>query len=500
MTGAAYLWVEGVDFANTLYDTNDLSTVRGASLALLGIGSHFADALKGTDTFQPEMVFNGASQAAFRLVGDVEMIASTVSRTFDQPLVGVLGHMSIVHGLAFVAADDENAALAMAQARARRAQQRQISVPGSVETTATRPCAFDRMRGAVEQVKVGSDSYPASTSVKARRDFGRKQRTEFYRPYLKSSHAFPDSFEALIAQPPENTPQSIRNKMAVIYLDGNGFRALRDSMKTAGSKPKDWLGRFSSGLQDLQTTRLLPKVVEAAGVNPSGVTPIEVLLWGGDEARFVVPAWRGLDLARAVMDEIRGWELSDRRLTFSVSMVFAHYKTPIRLLAAAGEDLVECLKAGQADAIKDGEPAWRNQIAFDVLESLDVPAQGLVAARRDSLKLTSDKMTAAFYALDGDAFDAALDSLERLKAELPGSQIHRWLYLARDRNRLDAARAQGPLEAAIGAYGGRMGKTVALPLIAGTHRLLAWDVALLKMLWDYLPNVADGSEQTEATR
>jgi len=505
MTETAYLWVEGVDFDATLFDTSDLSTVRGSSLALLRLGDVVIGQLRRASDIAVDRVFNGASQAAYRLTGAMAAInaatADALARLNAEDGRNGLpcAHLSIVHGLGFVGPAGADAALKAAQAKARAMQQRKISVPPAVEAEAKRPCAFDRLRGAAVPIPLGStDGKPdiklASRSVAARRAFGRAQRQAFYRDLLPAEllatagHAvsdgdarFADSFEEIVADPPDWVPAGARNKIAVLYLDGNGFGAVRDRIaKNKGLAAA--LTLFSDQLTALQRTRLLPGALRAAPWDGSPKARFETLLWGGDEVRFVVPAWRALDLATAVMTDFAsgGWSIEGETLTFTGGLVIANYKTPIASLVRATEDLVDTLKDADRDA---------SQIAIEVLESVEIPADGVVAGRSRLLGLAPGD-PAAYFALAGANLEETVEQIRGLKQSLPASQLQRWLREGRTRRRFASNENDQPVRDAIAAYenhGGGSGWVDRLTLPDGVHeRSLVWDMLLTSVLWDYV--------------
>src|SRR5260370_567183 len=69
MSGAAtyLLWFRAAGVQAQIFDTNDLSTIRGSSLALRHAPDFVETELKRHPGITPDKIFSGASQAPFRL-------------------------------------------------------------------------------------------------------------------------------------------------------------------------------------------------------------------------------------------------------------------------------------------------------------------------------------------------------------------------------------------------------------------------------------------------
>ena len=364
----------------TLFDVQDLCTLRGGSRALL-LAPDVAMAALPPDAAEP--VFTGASQALFRLkTGDraaAEKIAATVRSALAAPgrkgsVAEALRRMRVVVDVE--AADgDEALAIERVTALNRFQQYQSLTVPlpplpDPGADTGKLPCPLDRVRPGVEKDHPpggGKERY-LSSSVAARRAHGRRARQSLYgeemRELLKDGEeaadtTVTDDFRDIVAGPPSHLPESLHNKLAVLYFDGNRFGKVRGEMAAAdpGGMPKA-LARFSATLK-ARRAELLGDVLQFLadkGRSDQGAKAVfqdagprraetrrrlrlETLLWGGDEMTWVVPAWLAWDVLGRVFRTTADWkielredggEFPGRRLTHAAGVVIAHYKTPIR--------------------------------------------------------------------------------------------------------------------------------------------------------------------------
>ena len=304
------LWVEGVDFDETLYDTNDLSTLRGASLTLLAMPERVMALLNqalGDDNV--ELIFSGASLGAFRLTGDEAPVRDAVARVMEQlqhqgrdpekvrwdarsaegtpgqlPATAPFAHLRFIWGLAAMAHEaDGERAIHSAHASARLMQMQSGAIGEVVRGHALDFCPIDRRRPADASIRVKSDAAPGgyaahgedevadaskskplavSSSVAARRHYGRWARQRFYAAELGLSRdagkhlSFADSLHDIVDDGPDVTPLALRQKLAVFYADGNKFGQIRAAI----SQQKGALAgfsTFSSELKRQQKERLL---------------------------------------------------------------------------------------------------------------------------------------------------------------------------------------------------------------------------------------------------
>ena len=299
------LWVEGVDFAAHMDDTNDLSTIRGSSFTLLDafandpkdlIPWRLLPILHRAPGVQAELVFSGASQGLFQITkGDAHKAVEELKKhlaTHGQNPKDVengralpVAHMRWVTGLVEINGG-EVAAVRKAHFLARRAQMENITARQPAAHV-DKICRLSRMRPAdtvvpmwpdqAEDLGVGKDAptyekdqhlppekrrrlVPVSKSVQARRAVGRYARRNFHQNELgretwPDGFGFVNDFQQMVANPFPKTEQSplrqaVQGKIAVFYADGNDFTGIRNELVKDGGVAA--LGHFSKTVRDLQ--------------------------------------------------------------------------------------------------------------------------------------------------------------------------------------------------------------------------------------------------------
>lgn len=314
----AVIWLEGVNFAAHLDDTNDLSTRRGASLAYLHAPEFIEQFLKDKG-FTIERLIMGASKGAWslerdggapnddaleKLAGeilkqlsdtgrDAEVVWKNAKKAYDAchksedcnyPAPAPFAHLSFTCG--WGRADNLKEALAQAEARARAKQFRQFTLrpagePSTVifeseEAEAKGETKAKKEAKAKEAIDVLNGVLPAtikgdlpgdtdeerkrkvSPSTKARRGYGRYARPGFYAGEAGSEWGklyFVDHFKQMIKKAPEDIAESAKSKIAVFYADGNNF------MDLAGDTPESRKA-FSEHLRKLQRENLLRPILQ----------------------------------------------------------------------------------------------------------------------------------------------------------------------------------------------------------------------------------------------
>lgn len=388
--GELVLRVEGVSLSATVYDTQDLGATQGASLALLDAPRQVAKAFPALAPLKM-----GASQGVFALAaGTGEAAAQGLAqqvRDFlrDHPVFGQL--CFVVH-----AGADEK----LAWASNRIGQMQNLSVvlpdPGTMGC-----CTVDRVRPAALP---DGDKDTVSVSVRRRRDYRRDRRQSFYRDEIgidapeESAHSFHD----IVANPPDETPEALHNKIAVLYFDGNKF----------GEKIGSGEGQVSGDEIQRLRRHLLEAMVPAMG----GFRQSETILWGGDEMMWVAPSWRlwpSLTTYFAKVESIR----QSHGLTHAGGVVVCHHKTPIRLATKLAKELADKAKGGRDS----------NAIQLEILESIDIPDGYLNRQRR---RLFGDDIRDGDFTVNAETWPGLCASMQAVTTGFPRSQLYRLLKMA----------------------------------------------------------------------
>jgi hypothetical protein len=480
------LRIEGVNLDSFVYDTQNLSTVRGGGLALLNAVDWVAE------RFRLEPVTTGASAGIFRFEADgpdaaesVRAEVATFLRTHEHPFETAgertvqrrlsLGHATFVVDVVASSGDfvaDREALLALN--RWRQMQSPSLALAGGATSSAV--CGVDRRRPAAVGLR-GPDGEPVSESVYQRWQYGRSQKQRFYEDLTGVSFemGFSQSFEELTDDPGRG---NLHGKMAVLFLDGNRFGGIQDRHCTDAERQQHFdveLRRLRRELlaDILDRARNLPDFRESGGAGP---IRFETLLWGGDEVLWVVPAWRGWWLLEFFCERSRDWTIEfppEVRvpLRHAGGLVFCHHNAPIYRIRHAVAELARLAKV-------DPE---RNLVAYQVFESFDYAGGELAELRR---RRSPPGLGDHDLLLEGSKLQGVLASASSLRDSLPHGQV-----LALVRRQVEDAPAE---DAQLAAHRAQILSALPPERRPDLDRLLARlggeQVAWLHLaeLWDYL--------------
>jgi hypothetical protein len=380
--GQNYLLIEGVNLDATIYDTNQLSIIRGSSFlykeAVEKIYKKFADQLTALST--------GASVGLFQIKDPAEIEA------LKKDVINFINkhhnyrHLSLL--VETCQADNILQAKQTLQTQLRWRQLRALSqVPDKQDTKQNH--LFDSRPSGLEGVRIAhtgnspiiQDAKHISLSEKVRWNKGRSTKQNYYTSLTKQiDNSLSDTLRYSFA----TTIQDLCNckvysqldgKMAVIYIDGNGFGERQFKyLKAAIDKGEDGTDAqitFDHKIQQERIEFLTNTLKDFVGHRyddgmDDTTIRLETLLWGGDEMLFVLPAWLGFEFLQRFYQSAETWKLSDGApLTHAAGIVFCKAKSPIRIIQKLAKALAERVK----------EECSREQSAWDymVLESMDYP-------------------------------------------------------------------------------------------------------------------------------
>lgn len=422
-TIAHLLRIEAVNLDTVLEDTDQLSVIRGGGLmALEAVGGFagkpvplpparwtrwlpFLRRWLGRTT-QAELISGGASVGLYRLQlppdpsaePHRELVAHVAARLAeDYP-----HHCFVVDLEPFPDGADEFKSArerVIAKNRLRQLQQPSLALP-EIDASPHGPCARDDLRPAaaaqhLRRTALGTrpGKLWLSPSVFERYRCGRERKRGFLNdlvaPRLGRALDYTEDFEQLAGDFPQD--RRLQNKLAVLYFDGNDFGKHQSRCDSP-----DVLQTFDQTLRDHRIRLLQDLIGHLAGRPDAFARPydragkldaaaeasalrFELLLWGGDELLFVVPAWLGLKALFTAWRSMAGWTWQDQPLTQAGALIFCDHKTPIDRMTALARELAERVKAHDRGA-------GRQENLFDylILESIDFPAEPLRAyfARR----------------------------------------------------------------------------------------------------------------------
>lgn len=361
----AIVLVEAVNFDATINDTNDISTIRGSSLALLrmvdaaetvarsahsdagagpselritGKGASILElALSKTPADQIDRVVDAICDALYTSTrsivsqpggadwtGHIDLsrfcIQIAIARREELPLARLTNGPAGPHAQM----------LALARSRLRRAQMQSAGFAPPHKDDLPVWSGFLGLcaAGSGLPATVDNGGSRVATSVARRRDFGRTARNGIWSDLagkLKDGDVLsnrPDGQQTSFAQSLQDLlldkkeadalqlPPAVRGKIALIHIDGNGFATIKNRLKDATAQAK-----FSQQLRAMHG-RLLKQLIEAglSGTIPSLVSAgtdhvslrLEILMMGGDEIILAVPAHCALDVLALAQAALAG--------------------------------------------------------------------------------------------------------------------------------------------------------------------------------------------------
>ena len=412
-----FVQVEAVNIYPTLFDTQQLSVIRGGSYFVAKAIQAVVEHPTFGQHLQP--LSSGASSGLFRLLSnqDPEDLAREIARWLGTNPAYRLFTFTVES----CRAEGLRDAREILAAKVRFRQLRQVTqVPDQPDEggqAVVDPCGIDGRRRSnprrIEKIK-GKDT-PVSTSVGTRLAKGRELKAGFYfellgkaedldltvseRERLERLHkrlhevSFSEDLESLARC---DKFRSLNNKIAVIYLDGNRFGAIQRDLVTSPDLQIDFdrgIRSARAGLMVGLLDALIDENVDGkqgrARLRETSFLPasdrveralrFETLLWGGDEMTLVAPAWLGFALIQLFYRLTADWKRNERlsriltgkeSLTHAGGVVFCHAKTPISRMRRLAQQLAEDVKGSG-----DGTGRRSNLFDYLVLESIDYPVE-----------------------------------------------------------------------------------------------------------------------------
>ena len=429
--------LEGQGFASSIFDTQDLSTIRGGSLLMRDLVISADKFLKLRWPDKVTEATRGGSIGIWRLD-----VAEDQAATGADELRTLLSRDYAHQAFGFAVLADDGGSYSRQRNRLRAVLQRQrlsqarLAYPSLVRTE-RRVCPVDLVRpvaqGTRQRIGPGDEGVIfTSQSVYDRRRFGMAKKQSLIAEETALAINLSPEAAAWLQRPgrpfamqinsisegaamPEGLKATLADKICVIALDGNGFGKVQDDALAA--KDKDTIETqqaFDAGLARLRSSliaRVFSRLIESGGVGaPSEVerqvrealhepqvdtvARFELLLWGGDEIMFIVPARLGWDILQTIAAET--YTLLGQTVTFAVGAVFCHHDAPIARIKELADNLATHIKGLEKVDGKGRDGKAETLVMVEVLESFDHVGTDLAAhLQRRVPKPTTTELDAA---------------------------------------------------------------------------------------------------------
>jgi hypothetical protein len=469
-----WLLVEAQNYFAAVGDTQDLSTMRGGSAAMrLGIRA-IDENLRKSPGLTVENATVGGSFGIWRLEG-VEQAARSALAAARRTLRTEAYRHSAFSVVLTLGKPGEAFSSARARLKSVATRQRHSEARTAYPDAETMPfvavCPVDFVRpvpqtGTMQRHPDGE--YAVSRSVDERRRLGMRSKQSVLEQVTgrvakspriaailsgvaKSERPFALQI-ASISEPeaPDGTMRpNLKDKVAVIHLDGNGFGKIQDAT-LAANDTLEGQHKFDGDLQVALGTLIvavLETVVEGGGIGApaleelqvrayldkskppvTDVVRFETLLWGGDEIMFIVPARLGWRVAETIakvvetlaigVDTVNG-ETKSSRLHFAVGMVFCHHDAPIARIKTLADDLAAIAKR-KASGADGSEINGRDNTRFVpvIMESFDHSGgntNDLMIKRAPARLLRDERIAGSYMTLSASELGAIRTAAEALR-------------------------------------------------------------------------------------
>lgn len=369
------LRIEAVNFDYAIYDTHDISTIRGGSFMLL-------DAFEKLKKQRPEWdIGTSANIGLLKFEAQDDMAAHAFKdRLLTESPLAELRTLATFTAevMPLGSGNDFTRGLHKLTAACRWQQYQNPALILPQEIECMEACQFDGVRPASKLARKGDQDIKVSSAVHTRSQNGKDLRQGFYenllgaKEFSRRHFGFTDDLEALSSDPKRG---NLNGKIAFIHIDGNRFGRTRDQKCTN----ETLLLSFQSHIQENLRKPALRCLLEfaTAAENKSFLTDaddirLETLLWGGDEMEWVVPAWQALNVLEVFFkatSDADTWQ--GVKLTHSAGVVFCHHNLPILQVRRYARDLCGLAKTGLPTDVREIGPD-ANRIAFLNLSAFDL--------------------------------------------------------------------------------------------------------------------------------
>lgn len=360
-----YIHAEAFNLNHVVYDTHDISAIRGGSFMLLDAVKSLPEAIGGlepiaTAASKGVFAYEDSGNLSAQWTGMVQQVLRTLhDATGGQATFLVAVEKDIPNDFPLV--------LAHLEAKVRRQQWRMptIVVPPFEDTN--QECYLDGWRPGVVSYNVDRDVIGARISEAAdfRRRVGREIKQHLFSKLLNDQTYTDDLVAKDLGKLATDPHKGILNgKIALIQVDGNSFGRIRNKICDTAPKRKEFDEAIQEGCRNVFLRELLINArsdpdFQVIDCGKSALR-IELLLWGGDEFTLVVPAWKGLEVLERFYRIADGLKFEGVPMTHRAVVIFCHHDAPILQIRRLAERLLDITKnniKGQFEAAFASDPS-----------------------------------------------------------------------------------------------------------------------------------------------
>jgi len=432
-----YFRVEAVNLDSSVYDTNDISTIRGGSFMIQDAIKTAYEQVKKVYSKQLSCISTAASIGLFKLNSENETEVDEIIRLFMEQVNSATPDFgTFAHAKQLISKEKTfTQHLTELTNICRRIQyQSPTLVLPSVEGSENQDeyCQFDGLRPAIKEITKGENTKKwASHATIKRQEKGKKLRNKLYfkltnnKPveHIDTESPFTNDLEKLSKSSDAGKLDGI---IAFIYIDGNRFGTIRERL----CKDENLYEKFQTKVQTEIQETAFKDIVEYAQQEQekSFLTPtknkkyqirMETLLWGGDEIEWVVPAWQAFKVINILYECLSGCEKFEGvNLTYSAGVVFCHHNVPILQVRKFAHQLCDLAKKKlDPDINKLNQDA--NRYAYLNMTSFDMVAGDL----ENFLKRYYAPATDYPNILSIENFSSTIEQLKVIKKIFPRNKL-----------------------------------------------------------------------------
>ncbi|NTV47193.1 MAG: hypothetical protein HGB11_11875, partial [Chlorobiales bacterium] len=360
-----YLRIEAVNLDHSVFDTHDISTIRGGSFMLLEVVNKLHEKIH---VLQPEVI--GASVGLYRFTCHDEKEKNKVLVDVEKELKEQTGKFAtfVYACLPLMENEEFSKTEQYLTAQCHWQQYRTLSF-ALPESSAMEECDMNGVRPADDKINRRQGDIVVSAAVKKRFEKGRELRNELYWKLLGETEMKTQFTRDLESLAGITKMGATEEKIALIHLDGNKFGKIRAESCHTLKDLKDFNDVIQKEIQEPSLKRLLTVATnqQSKGFRTKNdEVRLETLMWGGDEIEWVVPASQLWNTLQIFFEVASSKFFKATPLTYSAGVVVCRHTVPILQIRRYAEQLCGIAKDDSKDA-PSNQFALLNMASFDAI-------------------------------------------------------------------------------------------------------------------------------------